>query len=168
MEPIQFKTVINTLPHLVGTRYMEIPPNIVAALGGKYSLRLICTVNGSLSFQGGLVSLGNGYAYISINQKRMKQLGVEVGDTIDLKLEKDESEYGVPVPEELVVLFEQDDEGYERFKGLAKGMQRYILNYVSTVKNQQKRIDRAVMLIGNLKKCKVGKETFRDILGIVK
>lgn len=162
---VSFNTIIGTLPHLVGMRYMEIPPNIVQQLGGKFSLRLICTVNGQLSFQGGLVSLGEGAAYISINQKRMKELGVDVGDSVHLKLDKDESEYGLPVPEELIELFAQDDEGFNRFKGLAKGMQRYILNYVDTVKSPQKRVDRAILLITNLKKCKEGKETFRQILG---
>lgn len=164
-DSVSFSTTIGTLSHLVGTRYLHIPASIVQELGGKLSLRLLCTVNGKLTFQGGFVSLGNGDAYISINQKRMKELGVETGDTVQLKLEKDNSEYGVPVPEELVELFAQDEEGFGRFKALAKGMQRYILNHVSSVKSPQKRVDRAVMLISNLKKCKPGKERFREILG---
>ncbi len=164
-DHIEFKTTIGILTHLVGMRYLHIPGSIVLALGGKFALRLICTVNGQLSFQCGLVSLGNGDAYISINQKRMKQLGLEIGDTVDLKLEKDNSEYGIEVPEELTELFAQDKEGFERFKALPAGKQRYILNYVSMVKDTQKRIDRSVLLITNLKKCKPGKESFREMLG---
>ena len=165
VKPVIFETQISLLLHLIGTRYLYISPAIVQALGGKFSMRLLCTVNSQITFQCGLVSLGEGAAYISINQKRMKQLGVEVGDTVTVKLEKDESEYGVEVPEELTELFAQDDEGFERFKFLPAGKQRYILNHVSSVKDSQKRIERAVLLITNLKKCKPGKESFREMLG---
>lgn len=164
-DAVTFQTTIGTLDYLMGMRYLHIPGAIVQELGGKLALRLLCTVNDSLTFQGGFVSLGNGDAYISINQKRMKELGVEIGDTVELKLEKDKSEYGVPVPEELIELFAQDEEGFDRFKGLPPGKQRYILNHVAGVKDTQKRIDRAVLLITNLKKCKPGKEGFREMLG---
>jgi len=165
VKPVIFETQISTLLHLVGMRYLYISPAIVKVLGGKFSMRLLCTVNNQLTFQCGLVSLGEGAAYISINQKRMKQLGVEVGDTVSVKLEKDESEYGVEVPEELTELLAQDDEGFERFKALVPGKQRYILNYITSVKDSQKRIERAIMLITNLKKCKPGKISFREMLG---
>ena len=165
VKPVIFETQISLLLHLIGTRYLYISPAIVKALGGKFSMRLLCTVNDQLTFQCGLVSLGEGAAYISINQKRMKQLGVEVGDTVNVKLEKDESEYGVEVAEELTELFAQDEEGFKRFKALPAGKQRYILNHVSSVKDSQKRIERAIMLITNLKNCKLGKESFREILG---
>ena len=165
VKPVIFETQISLLLHLIGMRYLYISPARVQALGGKFSMRLLCTVNSQITFQCGLVSLGEGAAYISINQKRMKQLGVEVGDTVTVKLEKDESEYGVEVPEELTELFAQDDEGFERFKFLPAGKQRYILNHVSSVKDSQKRIERAVLLITNLKKCKPGKESFREMLG---
>lgn len=165
VKPVEFETQISTLLHLVGMRYLYIAPQIVQTLGGKFSLRLLCTINHQLTFQCGLVAFGEGAAYISINQKRMKQLGLAVGDTVTVKLEKDESEYGVEVAEELTALFAQDEEGYARFKALPAGKQRYILNYVTSVKDSQKRIDRAVLLITNLKKCKPGKESFRELLG---
>ncbi len=44
-------------------------------------------------------------------------------------------------------------------------MQRYILNYVSTVKSLNLRVERAFLLISNLKKLPKGKETFKEMLG---
>jgi hypothetical protein len=44
-------------------------------------------------------------------------------------------------------------------------MQRYILNYVNTVKSPQLRVGKAFMLISNLKNLTPGKETFKEILG---
>ena len=69
------------------------------------------------------------------------------------------------VPEELSELFKQDPEGKRRFDLLKPGIQSYILNFVNTVKSPQLRVDKAFMLISNLKNLTPGKETFKEILG---
>ncbi|HEV7350016.1 YdeI/OmpD-associated family protein [Telluribacter sp.] len=164
-DTVTFTTRIHSLDYLLGMTYLEIPGSIVQQLGGGFSQRLVCTVNGAVSWQCGLVALGQGNAYISISAKRMKTLKVLLGDEVVVALVKDESEYGVEVPEELRELFEQDPLGYQRFQQLSPGKQRYIINYVGTVKSSQLRIDRAIRLIENLKRLPTGKEQFRDILG---
>lgn len=164
MTPIRFKTHIDKLSYLK-TFYLEVPATIVKKIGGIGKVRLICEVNKVLSFQCGLMSLPEGKGYISINSKRMRELGVEMGDSVNITLTEDTSEYGVDVPEELTELFKQDPEGKRRFDLLKPGMQRYILNHVNTVKSPQLRVDRAFMLISNLKNLTQGKETFKEILG---
>lgn len=167
MNSVQFKTYIDQLDYLLNVHYLEVPKEIVDDLGGLNN-RLICTINEKLSFQCGLVALGEGKGYISINNSRMKKLKLKKGDEIDVQLVKDKSKYGVPVPEEFEELMLQDDEGRRRFEMLPPGKKRYIINYVGSVKSSNLRIERAIMLIENLKKTKEGKETFREILGIVK
>ena len=165
MHPtINYRSYINKLPHLPG-HYIEVPPDVVQQLGGKFKVRLLCTINDKLTFQGGLVALGVGAGYISINNKRLKQLGLQQGDEVQVKLEPDESEFGMEIPEELTELFNQDEEGKRRFDLLPPGKQRYIIYYVSGVKSSQLRIDRALLLINNLKQLPVGKESFREMLG---
>ena len=165
-SPIRYNTHIQKLEHLVSMRYLEVPASIIDKLGGKYNVRLICTVNKKLSFQGGLVALGNGRGYISFNLKRMKEIGVKDGDEVQVELKPDRSKYGMDVPEELNELFRQDKQGKKRFDSLSPGKQRYIIHYVSSVKNTQKRVDRAILLIENLKKLPQGKESFRAMLGL--
>jgi len=164
MKPVSFKTYIDKLSHL-NMFYLEIPAKVVETVGGIGVKRLLCEVNKSLKFQCGLVALGEGRAYISINSKRMKELGVDCGDQVNLILSEDTSEYGVDVPEELTELFKQDPEGKRRFDGLSPAKQRYILNYIATVKSPQLRVDKAFMLISNLKTLPIGKESFREMLG---
>lgn len=135
-------------------------------MGGKFKVRLICEVNKTLSFQYGIVSLGNGAGYISINIIRLKSLGLKAGDFADIELNLDDSKYGMDVPEELSELLEQDPEGNERFESLRPGVQRYIIHYVASVKSSHLKIERSVKLITNLKTLIPGKETFRAILGI--
>ncbi|GEO02843.1 hypothetical protein AAE02nite_05070 [Adhaeribacter aerolatus] len=166
MALIRYSTQINRLEHLVGMHYLEVPRQVVQQLGGKFNLRLLCTVNDKLTFQGGLVALGQGDAYISISNKRLKQLGLKYGDWVSVSLEEDKSQYGMAVPEELAELLRQDEAGRQRFERLTPGRQRYIIHYVSSVKNTQLRVDRAITLIENLKRLPVGKESFREMLGM--
>lgn len=161
---IQFNTYINRLDYLQSMHYLEVPAEIILQLGGKLKIRLLCTVNNSLTFQCGLVALGNGNAYISINSKRMKQLKVKAGDEVKVALQLDESEYGMEMPEELAELLKQDEEGMERFSLLPPGKQRYIIYYVSGVKSSNLRLERALRLIENLKRTQAGKESFKEIL----
>lgn len=164
-KPISFETHIDKLAHLK-TFYLEIPASIVQKLGGfTAKARLICAVNNRVEFPCGLMALGDGKAYISINSKRMKEAGVSCGDQAHVSLRTDESLYGTEVPEELIELFSQDPEGKRRFELLTAGKKRYILNYVSTVKNPQLRVERAFLLISNLKNLPPGKESFREMLG---
>lgn len=162
---IRFRTHIGLLEHLPGMHYLEVPQDVVQALG-TLNIRLICTVSDQLKFQCGLMALGEGRAYISISKKRMQQLGVELHSEVTVTLEKDDSQYGTEVPAEMEELLQQDEEGNRRFLMLKPGMQRYMLNHVSAVKSPQLRVDRAITLIENLKKLPEGKENFRAMLGL--
>lgn len=165
-KPILYTTPIRRLEYLMGVHYVEVPEEVVEQLGGKLNVRLLCTINGAVTFQCGMVALGYGSGYISLNAKRMKQAKVSHGDKVTVALEKDNSAYGVEMPPELTELLQQDKEGNQRFHLLAPGKQRYIIQYVGGVKSSQLRIDRAILLIENLKRLPRGKESFRDILGI--
>jgi ABC-type molybdenum transport system ATPase subunit/photorepair protein PhrA len=163
MKPISFKTHIDILKYLK-TSYIEIPETIVKKIGGIGKQRLICEVNKQIKFQCGLMALSDGKAYISINTKRMKEISVVIGDTVNVTITADESEYGVELAEELAELFLQDPEGKKRFDQLTPGKKRYILNYVSIVKSPQLRLERAFLLITNLKTIPNGKEQMRDLI----
>lgn len=161
-----FKTRIAMLRHLPGMHYIEVPKQVVDSLGGIARVRLICSVNKRISFQCGLVALGQGRAYISITKKRMKDLGVSLGDQVTVVLKPDKSKYGMPMPPELKEVLAQDEQGKLRFEKLTPGRQRYIIHYVSSVKNSDKRIERALLLIENLKTLPEGQESFRAMLGL--
>lgn len=96
----------------------------------------------------------------------MKKYAVEKEDAVEATIELDNSKYGMEVPEELEALLEQDDEGARRFEMLTPGKQRYIIHYVSQVKSSQKKIDRAIILINNLKTLPEDEFSFRKLLGL--
>ncbi|MEZ4803949.1 MAG: YdeI/OmpD-associated family protein [Bacteroidia bacterium] len=162
---IEFQSHIGSLDYLLGVNYIFIPSNIVQKLGGFKAGRLICKANNTIEFQCGIVSLGEGNGYITLNKTRLKKLKLQTGDSITIRLEKDNSEYGMELSDELKELLSQDHEANLRFNALKPGMQRYIIFYVSQVKSPHLRLERALLLLNNLKQIPTGKETFRAILG---
>jgi hypothetical protein len=164
-KPISYKTSIEKLDYMNEMHYLEVPVAVLKQLGGSLKVRLLCTVNKKITFPCGPIALGNGSGYITINKKRMKELGVGYKDEVQLSLVKDPSKYGMEIPKELSELLKQDKEGAKRFKLLPPGKQRYIIYYVNGVKSSQLKINRAILLIENLKKTKIGKESFREMLG---
>ena len=164
-DNIIFDSHIESLEYLLGVNYIFVPAAVVEKAGGLKSGRWICKLKNHVEFQCGFMSLSEGNAYITLNKARMKKLGLKTGDSIHVELVKDKSEFGMDIPEELSELLIQDEVGNNRFRALKPGMQRYIIFYVAQVKNPQLRIDRSLMLINNLKKQEIGKESFRAMLG---
>lgn len=163
MAAINFKTRIYKLEHLSG-HYIDVPAAIVKKAGGIGKPRFVCTVDKVMTWKCGLVAHKAGGAYILLNKKQMQMGKFNVGQPVNVSLQKDESKYGMDVPAELKEVFAQDKIGKERFDKLVPGKRRYIIYYVNQVKSSDLRIERAVRLISNLKKLPPGKETFPGIL----
>lgn len=129
-----------------------------------YNQRFNITVNDQITWQGGTVSLGNNTAYITFSKARMKKIGVGLGDTVTVHLEKNRSEYGFEVPEEFEEVLRQDPFANERFNALTKGTRRAVIYIVLQLKSSQKRIEKSIFLMENLKRAPE-KATMRHILG---
>lgn len=133
--------------------------------GSVFNQRFEITVNECVTWKAGTVSLKNRTAYITLSKARMKELKVALGDTVSFRLKKDTSKYGMDVPEEFTELLRQDEIAKKRFEALTMGLQRAVIYVVAQLKSSQKRIDKSLFLMENLKKAPVGKETMRHILG---
>lgn len=167
---IAFETEIGHLEKLK-MHYLEIPGKVLLELNGneekgKFNQRVIVKVNDKVEWQGGIVALGEGKGYITISKARMKELDVHNKEKVHLVLSKNTSEYGIDFPEELMYILDQDPEAKKRFEALTIGKRRTILYYIVQAKGIDRRIERALLYMNNLKKCTPGKETFRMIFGI--
>ncbi len=69
-------------------------------------------------------------------------------------MRQDTSEFGLPMPEELSEVLEQDTSAKGYFDALTAGKKRSLIHIVSGVKNIDKRIERAMMIAEKLKENK--------------
>lgn len=113
--------------------------------------RVVCTINGTHTFQCALMPDGKGDFFINLNKDIRKKLGLVLGQEVSIILAPDESEYGLPMPEEFAELLAQDEEGSRRFHALTPGKQRSLIYQVGNVKNPDKRINRGLVILDHLK-----------------
>jgi uncharacterized protein YdeI (YjbR/CyaY-like superfamily) len=97
-----------------------------------------------------------------VNKKIRDQLGLKPGSPAQVSLRKDESEYGLPMPEELAEVLAQDEEGNRLFHALTPGKLRTLLYIVGHVKNTDARIGRAFIIVEHLK-ANNGKIKYRQL-----
>ena len=150
---------------MFGVNCIIVSKKHINKLGG-FKVRLLCKINNNEPFPCATMPIGDGNGYIMLSKEKYKKLKLNNEEAFDIELTKDESEFGMPMPEELVEILNQDPEGKKRFIELAPGKQRNIIYYTGKIKNQQLRIERAWQFIGNLKNEPKGKEKIPNILGL--
>jgi Domain of unknown function (DUF1905)/Bacteriocin-protection, YdeI or OmpD-Associated len=144
------------VPKSIATNYIE-----------GNNRRVVCLLKGTESFQCALMPDGNGDFFININKKLRDKLKLKEGDEVTYNLEKDTSEFGLPVPEEFAELLKIDAEGNDIFMSLTPGKQRTLLYMVSTPKSIDLRIKRAICIIDHLKATN-GKINYRQLNELIK
>lgn len=117
--------------------------------------RVICTINGNVRIQGALIPKSKKEEYyILINKQTREKLEITEGDTVEVALEKDNSEFGLPVPESFMVLLDQDPEGNQYFRSLTMGKQRSLVYIVGKVKSIDSQLSKGMAILDHLKEVK--------------
>ncbi len=134
-----------------GWHSLQIDRKTVARLGfeGKYK-RIVCTIKGTEPFQCALMPSGGNF-FIIVNKQKRDAAGIKGGDVVDVVIEKDESKYGLPMPEEFREVLDQDPEGDRLFHALTPGKQRSLLHHLGTVRDIDHRIHQALIIIEHIK-----------------
>ncbi len=114
--------------------------------------RVICTLAGHHKIHASLMPKDGAY-FILINRELRGKLGLEEGDEVEVSLEKDLSEHGMPMPEELQVMLDQEPAAAAVFDLLTPGKKRSLIYLVSKVKSVPSRINKALAIVEHLKTC---------------
>lgn len=148
---MKFQATLQNFNSSLWGHHIPVPRDIAQAFLNDSGKRVICQLNGMPPFHCALMPDGKGGHFININKERRKTLRLELGDEIEVVLEKDVSKYGLPLPEELEALFEVDEEGSTFFHQLTAGKQRSLLHLVGKPKTSDTRLHKAIVVLDYLK-----------------
>jgi hypothetical protein len=153
-KPLKLTTKLQRSEHATGWYFLRFTAKAIAPLKfeNKRSRRVVCTLNGSHSFQCALLPWTEGGFCIVVNKQIRTKLGLNDGDKIKVELVPDESRYGLPMPKEFKEVLRQDPDGNKAFHALTPGKQRTIIYYVGKWKDVDRRIHYALVVIEHLKK----------------
>lgn len=132
-----------------GMHFVIVPETVRRQFTEKGNTRVVAAIGALEPFQCGLMPLTTGEGYLIVNKARQKILDLKPGDTVAVLLQRDESEFGAPMPEELEAVLEQDEEARSRWDALTAGKKRGVMYAVSREKGVERRIDTAVKLLLN-------------------
>ena len=124
--------------------------------------RILCQINGGENFACALMPDGEGHFFINVNKERRKALGIQLGDTVEVVIQKDTSKYGMPMPPIMAELLAQDPEADKYFHALTPGKQRSLLHIIGKPKREETRLKKAVVITEYLKTNK-GKLDFKEL-----
>ncbi|MEM1216808.1 MAG: YdeI/OmpD-associated family protein [Bacteroidota bacterium] len=130
---------------------MPVPPEVADAFTAKKVKRLVASVNGHEHFHCALTSMGDGHYGVMLSQGKQDKFGVWEGETFQVTLLEDESEYGMPMPAEWEEVMAVDEAAWEAFQQLTPGRKRSVLYQVGSAKREETRIERALRIAENLK-----------------
>lgn len=161
---ISFNSKITNVDSTLGWHSFIIVPDKTAKkfIDGK-DRRVVCTINGTLTMQAALMPSKEGYYYILLNKTNRKKINAEPGDSVQVKLSKDKSEYGIALPDFFKELCFQDPEGNKVFHALTIGKQRTLLHYIAKPKSESKQLEKALIIFDYLKSVN-GKLDFKELM----
>jgi len=149
---VKFRSVLTVAAPASGWHYIPVAWKI----GEKFpknggTRRVLCTINGVETFPCALMPY-EGEFTIVVNKERRKKLGIGAGDKITVEIAPDESEHGMPMPDELQEVLNQDPEGQTAFQAMTPGKRRSMMYFIGKIKDIDRRIHTALIFIEHIKK----------------
>lgn len=92
----------------------------------------------------------SGRSFFAVSAVLSKKAGMKVGDIVKVSFQLVDPEK-VDLPEELVAALEQDLEGKAAWNEITPGLQRSLCVHITSVKNVDSRIERALFIINKAK-----------------
>ena len=147
---VSYPTMLDRFPDspLWGLHFL-VPPDIAAKFVSGKDRRVICSLNGKVVIHCALMPNKETW-FVMLNKDVVKKLGCNVGDELAIVMEKDESEYGMPMPEELKEVLAMDAMADKYFHKLTPGKQRSLIYIISKVKNSDSRIRKSLAVADHL------------------
>jgi hypothetical protein len=145
-----FITVLDRADSDLYHYFFRVPENIAEKFIDKEDRRVVCVANGQLKFHSAILSDGAGGKVITFNQSRVKKLGLPTGEEFQIEMEKDNSNYGMPISEELLEVLDQDHLANKLFHNLTRGRQRTLIYWSDNVKSSEIKIRRALVMTNHL------------------
>ena len=133
----------------------------------KNASRIIFSINGEGRIYRAFMPDGNGDYFILINQEICKQFNLEPEVPVTLQITPDDSEYGMPLPEELSELWAMDEDAYRTFHILTPGKQRSLIYIIAKPKGADTRVKKAVQISEYLKGVN-GKLDYKELNAYIK
>jgi len=168
-----FDSLLEKYENNLWNYHLKVPEGIIKGIKKEKMNRFMCSLNNGKHFHASLMPAGEGVYFIKINKELRQKHKIKLGEVVSVNIKKDESKYGIPLPEEMEELLSHDPEGDRFFHKLTPGKQRSLLYLVDKIKSKDKRIEKSFIILEHLKEqkgsldFKILNQDFKEKRGII-
>lgn len=157
MAEVTFRAPIRPSGRGGGGHLVDVPTEVVEALGGKGRIPITATFDG-VPYRGSIVRMGGG-AVLGVQKAIMAEAGVRVGDSLTVVVRNDEGPREVEVPVDLAEALARNGAARAAFEGLSFSHKREYVRSITEAKRPETRARRIELTIEQLVERAAGDET---------
>ena len=130
--------------------FLAIPAEHVDAVREAGDGRYVITVNDAVTWHCGLLPTGDGRWFVAVSKAKIKAAQTTFGGWVHVDLAVDKSKYGMPIPDDLQDMLDDDPEFLKRFDAMLPGKRRGMIHHIASAKTDATVAKRILKLMQEL------------------
>ena len=130
-----------------GGAWVDVPLDLKETYGKGNLVPITATFNGTVPYRGVLAMMGGACPMLLVRSDVREQLGVTVGDRVQVRIELDTSPREVTLPDDVAALVEANPEAAAGWESLSPGNRREYARWIEDAKRpetRQRRVEETV------------------------
>ena len=141
--------------HGLDAGYIQFPYDVMKLYGVKGQVKVTALFDGRVVYRGSLVKMGYPFHILGITKEIRQKLGKSLGDNIKAEIEQDTEIRVVIVPEDVIVLLDENQKAKKFYESLSYTDQKEYIRWIESARQavtRTRRIGIFMEKLGNRKK----------------
>ena len=134
--------------------YVEFPFNVEELFGTRGQVKVKALFDKQVEYRGSLANMGRNCHTLGLTQEIRSKLGKTFGNLVEVELERDLEVREVIIPHDVQVLLNENPEGNAYFEKLSYTHRKEYINWITSAKKEETRVNRLVAFIEKLRQKK--------------
>lgn len=127
--------------------FIEFPFSTEELFGKKGQVKIKVLFDEKVEYKGSLAKMKSNFHLLGLTQEVRKQLGKTFGDSVSVKLWEDKEERIVEIPEDVLVIFNQNKDAFELYQKMSYTHRKEYMRWITEAKKPETRENRKVKMI---------------------
>ena len=145
-QPITFSAEIRQHQDM-NAAFVNFPFDTFELFGKKGQVKVKVLFDDKTEYRGSLTKMKSDCHLLGLTQEIRKELGKTFGDTIDIKLWEDKEERVVIIPDDVRILFDQNEKARELYEKMSYTHKKEYIRWIEDAKKKETRERRKIKMI---------------------